>query len=867
MARPFGIRRGLFHLALAGLLTGLYLAGVFEGLENKLIDARYTMIERAAHQNVVVVHIDSRSLRQVGVWPWPRSIHADLLERLFAAGATTVALDIDFSSPSNDHDDTALEQALRRYRGRVILPIFVQLSGIADSERSVEMTAPLARFQKHVTTASVNIQPDRDGIVRQMSIAEPWEDGHAFTLPTVLAEPGVSVPDTYYIDFGIGAQTLPQLSYVEVLQGTFDPAIVAGKVVIVGASALELGDIVTVPVWKALPGVVVQALAVQSLDQDRALRRLAPPLIVLGIFALVLAFGPTCARLPSRPGLLVALGSIAAIMAGAAAMQGAFPLIVDVVPWMCSVALCYGTGLLHRINEQDLRLLAQKLALVRKDEQMRLVVENTFDAIVTVSETGAVQSFNRAARQIFGYASDEVLGQDFALLLGKAPGDTVPGLAGLSETAEPRELVGRRKSGDTFAIDCAVTDVVDDGTRRYIALIRDISARKHAEAIAAQAQQRLLQAIESVSEAFVLWDHEDRLVLCNGNFRALHPGIEDLLKPGWSFEDIAAANATVADLPAARGRLQEWLQDRLRAHRHPAGAFEQQTADGRWLRVSERKTGDGGIVGIVSDVTAEKRYAEALRSAKEQAEAANRAKTEFLANMSHELRTPLNAVIGFSEIIKDEMLGAVGKQEYLSYAEDIHGSGQHLLQVINDILDVSRIEMGNLALNEDWMDLREVVTSCGRLIAERAKRAGVELTVHCDQRLPALHGDERLVKQTLINHLSNAVKFTQNGGTVRLQATAAAGGGLTVSVTDTGIGMREEDIPRALAPFGQVDSSLAREYEGTGLGLPLAKSFVELHGGSLDIESRPGIGTTVTVRFPAERVREIGQPASQKRLA
>jgi signal transduction histidine kinase len=130
-----------------------------------------------------------------------------------------------------------------------------------------------------------------------------------------------------------------------------------------------------------------------------------------------------------------------------------------------------------------------------------------------------------------------------------------------------------------------------------------------------------------------------------------------------------------------------------------------------------------------------------------------------------------------------------------------------------------------------------------------------------------LHGDERLVKQTLINLLSNAVKFTQNGGTVRLQATAAAGGGLTVSVTDTGIGMREEDIPRALAPFGQVDSSLAREYEGTGLGLPLAKSFVELHGGSLEIESRPGIGTTVIVRFPAERVREIGQPASQKRLA
>ena len=244
-------------------------------------------------------------------------------------------------------------------------------------------------------------------------------------------------------------------------------------------------------------------------------------------------------------------------------------------------------------------------------------------------------------------------------------------------------------------------------------------------------------------------------------------------------------------------------------------------------------------------------YAEA----RDLAQAASRSKSQFLAHMSHELRTPLNAIIGFSEIIHDELLGPIGTPAYQEYAGDINRSGQHLLQLVTDILDMSRAEGGHLALHEEICDPRRVIDGAVSMLREPARHGRVALTVEAADDAPWLFADERRLRQIVINLLSNAVKFTLPGGRVVVMLRQGPEGALDLAVEDTGIGMDEAHIRMALTPFGQVDSRLNRKYDGAGLGLPLTRQLVELHEGSLEIDSALGRGTRVTARFPAARLR------------
>ncbi len=265
-------------------------------------------------------------------------------------------------------------------------------------------------------------------------------------------------------------------------------------------------------------------------------------------------------------------------------------------------------------------------------------------------------------------------------------------------------------------------------------------------------------------------------------------------------------------------------------------------------------------------LAAERRRFEAeMLADKERAEVADRAKTEFLANTSHELRTPLNAIIGFSEMIRSHTFGPVGNPKYVEYAKDIHESGKHLLALINDILDLSKVEAGKLELSEEAIDLVRLLGDCATLVCQRIDAGGLRLEHDLPPGLPLIRGDARHVKQILLNLLSNAIKFTRPGGRITLAASADGAAGLTITVADTGIGIAAGDIAKALAPFGQVETPMSRDFDGTGLGLPLSRALIEAHGGSLRLASELDRGTVVSLTFPADRL--VARKAVDERQA
>jgi signal transduction histidine kinase len=348
------------------------------------------------------------------------------------------------------------------------------------------------------------------------------------------------------------------------------------------------------------------------------------------------------------------------------------------------------------------------------------------------------------------------------------------------------------------------------------------------------AQGRLVNAIEGLQEGIALVDADRRVSLSNAQLAAFFPAH-------------AAALAEGSVLPP----------ETEAALASPTG--EMQVGDGRWLRLSRSERPDGGFVLIASDITLLKEREAVLHAAKEQAEAANRAKTEFLTNMSHELRTPLTAIIGFSEIIANESFGSVGQPKYREFADDILHSGRHLLDVINDMLDIAKLQSGMTELRLQRVPSRGIIDAAVRIVRKKAEQSGIHLELALPRDLPPIRADHLRLRQVLLNLLSNAIKFTPAGGTVSVIA-AEYDTGLAITVRDTGIGMAAEDIPRALEPFVQVDSSLARRHGGTGLGLPLSKLFVDLHGGQFEIHSEPGKGTSVTIVLPTTLATTVQQP-------
>jgi two-component system cell cycle sensor histidine kinase PleC len=469
----------------------------------------------------------------------------------------------------------------------------------------------------------------------------------------------------------------------------------------------------------------------------------------------------------------------------------------------------------------------------------------------------------------FGEVNDLVHPEDGDLM------NLVEALYDAKETTVDRMFRMRKADGSYVWLRIRVELVDADGAEPHlIGIAVDVTEQMRLAESSRTADIRLRDAIETISEAFVLWDSENRLVMCNSKYQQLHGIPESALLPGTAYATvIGAGHQPVARVQIpTEGRAEEG-----------ARSFEAQLNDGRWLQISERRTKDGGFVSVGTDITTIKRHEEKLidgerrlmatiadlrqsrqklelqalelvelaekySEQKDNAEAANRTKSEFLANISHELRTPLNAIIGFSEIMQSGLFGPLGSPKYREYCQDINASGNFLLNVINDVLDMARIEAGRMTLDLEPLRLDDIIDEATRVMSPEAAARKVTISADLEDGLE-LHADRRAVKQMVLNLLSNAVKFSPEHSQIGVRA-RRIGNAVTLTIEDNGIGIPKEALKKLGKPFEQVQNQFTKSHKGSGLGLAITRSLAELHGGAMRIRSQENRGTIVSIRLP-----------------
>lgn len=421
---------------------------------------------------------------------------------------------------------------------------------------------------------------------------------------------------------------------------------------------------------------------------------------------------------------------------------------------------------------------------------------------------------------------------------------------------------------------------LSDAKPKLIGIAEDITDQKLMEEQSYQNDMRLHDAIENLPEAFVLWDDQKRLVLCNSKYQELHQLDADWISPGMPYDAVMKR----ANPPQISSNKLRNIDSDEKTQTH-----EVQLEDGRWLQINERFTKDGGFVSVGTDITpiklnetklveSEKRLIATIEDLEksritleeqkrklgemaskyaaetEKAEAANKAKSEFLANISHELRTPLNAIIGFSEIMNESMFGPLGSPKYEEYTRDIHESGSYLLGMINDVLDMSKIEAGRFELDYEVFNLNEMIEETMRIVSHQSEERNLSIEDRVSPKL-VVEADRRAIKQILINLLSNAVKFSQDGGRIQIRARKLRNN-ITITIEDNGIGISKQDLKKLGRPFEQVQNQFTKSHKGSGLGLAISRSLTQMHQGAMKIISTEGKGTIVSMRIPISRDHE-----------
>ncbi|MBT5244626.1 MAG: DUF3047 domain-containing protein [Rhodospirillaceae bacterium] len=490
-------------------------------------------------------------------------------------------------------------------------------------------------------------------------------------------------------------------------------------------------------------------------------------------------------------------------------------------------------------------------SLLNNQKVLRVFLDSTIDNAALINLDGIIQNINKAMAERYGKAQDDLIGQP---MFASPPTETGKRRwEWVNEVIETRTFVRRIDEQEGIWFDNSYFPVFDDnGMVIQIAIFaRDITDQKELEKALKESQTRFRDFAESASDYFWETDIQHRLVWESERVNEI---------AGLKFEDVKGKARWELPGPVKDDK-DFWKEFRATVEDHqPFRDFEfpYENKDGKIfeIRVSgvpvfEDKTFIG-YRGVTRDVTDLKKAEFELKIAKERAESADRAKSDLLANMSHELRTPLNAILGFSAMMKEEVFGVLD-EKYVEYANDINRSGGHLLELINDILDVSAIDAGKIELDEENLDVGEVIEVAVNMVSARAETGNVRLVSIPSNDLPELYADARRLTQILLNLLSNAIKFTPANGEVSIAACVDDEDAHIITIIDTGVGMSGEELDKAMSKFGQVDSGLNRRHEGTGLGLPLARRLIELHGGQMQIDSKKGGGTTVTIKFPAQR--------------
>ncbi|MGE5201783.1 MAG: PAS-domain containing protein, partial [Acidobacteriota bacterium] len=552
------------------------------------------------------------------------------------------------------------------------------------------------------------------------------------------------------------------------------------------------------------------------------------------------------------------------------------------------------TMLVGSLLLRERRRRALELALREREAQLRMLSDNATDIISLTSLDGTRIDVSASAKRIYGYDLADLVGHSvFEVVHPDDRPVLEKSFTELREGAEATECIARlrRSDGTYFWAENRRRILLDPVTGKPIGSVgvtRDISKRKALEDNLAGKTQLLNMTLENMNQGLCVFDAELKLVLCNRHFLRMFEYPATFGRAGTRLIDIIRYDIERGEHGA--GDPAALTAERLElAHRTGTFTFERARPNGTVLHVERHNMPDGGLVATYTDVTEARRrevaleksetqlrdhvnqleiakerledqgarlaeLADDLSEQKTRAEEASRAKSRFVANMSHELRTPLNAIIGFSDLIESEALGPLGNSRYKSYAEDIRNSGQHLLSLINDILDFSKADADRLSLHEEIVDLEELLDGSVRMLLPRAAHDNVKLVLEPPPSALRLRADGKRLKQIVLNLLSNAIKYTPAGGKVTLCVAVEGDGTLEIAVRDTGVGIAEADQRKVLEAFVQVDNAPNRAHEGTGLGLPLTKRLVELHGGTLTLESQLGKGTIVRVVLPRERV-------------
>lgn len=574
-------------------------------------------------------------------------------------------------------------------------------------------------------------------------------------------------------------------------------------------------------------------------------------------------------------------------------MYGSF---LESVPWLIllfgAVLTFIGTLYVRSNQQQSFQLSMMNRALAQKnyelnaeitererlnqilrqaEEEYRTIVDAVNDVILETDTKGRILFLNQTWERLSGLPVQKTYGQDLFQMLHPDEQD--------AQRKNFVQLVNgevpsfrcytrlRMADGHVRAVDLSMATLPHEekDTIRIVGTITDVEERRRAEKALGEAEKKYRTIVENVAGGIYQ-------VTPDGTFLSVNPAMARIL--GYDnapqlMRTIRNANQELYAIPKDRYRFVREMEQTGEVRNFETLVTTRDGAQ-KWVNENARIVRDdmnGDILyfeGTMEDITQRKEAEIKLREAKINSDLANRAKSEFLANMSHELRTPLNAIIGFSEIIKDEVLGPVGQRQYWEYAKDIHDSGQRLLKIINEILAISQIEAGDRQLTEGLVKLNRVVSFCLNFVGPKAKAGDLEISDTTAGTLPDLIGEELAIKQILLNLLSNAIKYTPPGGRITVGHEVEKDGRLRLSITDTGIGMSRQEIDKALSAFGQVETAFSRTTSGAGLGLTLVDSLVKLHGGSLEIFSEKGIGTTVTVVFPARRIAETQRKDAEK---